>query len=486
MLTVGRPRLIRTNETGQTKAEKTKVTQSTPIKQTTDATKVTAQNPVSIVDLPIVIGDVVPSTPIGSEIATSIEHKANTTDINPIIITAEDLNNSSILSMPPVQMAASNSLTSTPKPFVKLAPPTGGRIQSTGVKNFFIRTGIEKQPSAQPMQTTQSFQPAQQLQAIPTVQSVQPFHTVQSVQSLQSPTIISTPMTQPTVTSSPIPQNKKIVIKSQQIIKPATTISQELTPFNASIASSSITVVNANDSAMDTSADLSAILDLPILFADNDGSIIESDSSQIFNTSTTSNPQIITSSQQIITCHPQLNTTHTQSITTNPQIFAANPTIVPTPTMLPVTTTPRMSTTTHAPPNIIFTPTDGSKMTATHRPIMIGAAKTGQKTKPTNTMVKPSSSNKVILINRNTMKPQIVTHSTGTPPTGVMKTMPTIKFLQTTVSQTGQTQQLPTNVTKLTPATKLGFPSFKLVKNVVTSTASTSAPTIVRKPNQVR
>lgn len=445
------------------------------------------------------ISEIVSSTPVGGDIVASFENKVDTNDINSIIITTEDLNNSAVLSVPPVQMPVPSPLTSTPKPFVKLAPPTGGRVQSTGVKNFFIRTGIEKSPaqpvqlaqssqSVQSAQSVQSSQPIQPIQTLPSVQTVQP---VQSMQPLQSSTIIPSPMIHQTVASNPIPPNKKIIIKSQQIIKPATTVVQESVSANTSNASSSITIGSGNNSTMDTTADLSAILDLPIMFADNDGSIIETGQSQIFNTSTTSSPQIMTpkpqiftTSSQIIASNPHLITTHPKIITTNSQIVNTNVTMVSSPTIVPVATAIPSTSTSTSSPNIIFTPTDG-KITTT-RPVVIGTAKGGQKPKPTNTIVKQSPSNKVILINRNSMKPQIVTSTCGTTPTGVLKTMPTIKFLQTAVPQTAQMQQLPTNVTKLSPASKIGFPSFKLVKNVVSSTASTSAPTILRKPNQVR
>lgn len=109
--------------------------------------------------------------------------------------------------------------------FEQLKPPTTtGRVQSAGVKNFFIRKGVDKRAP------TQSF------------------YTVRT-----QPAAVETP---PSVS----PNDKKIIIKSQQIIKVG-----NLQPNTGSLDA----IVNSSTSA----TDLTDILDLPILFADNDGNL---------------------------------------------------------------------------------------------------------------------------------------------------------------------------------------------------------------------
>lgn len=111
--------------------------------------------------------------------------------------------------------------------FVQLKPPTTtGRVQSPGVKNFFIRKGVDKKASTQTFYT---------VRAQPTVGETTSSSLQQSIPS----------------------NDKKIIIKSQQIIKAANV------QTNAS----------AVDSATPTATELSDILDLPILFADNDGNL---------------------------------------------------------------------------------------------------------------------------------------------------------------------------------------------------------------------
>lgn len=119
----------------------------------------------------------------------------------------------------PVKFVTSTS------PFVQLKPPTTtGRVQSPGVKNFFIRKGIDKKAPTQSFYTVRAQTTAGE-----------------STSPIQTTT----------------PNDKKIIIKSQQIIRAANV------PANTS----------AFDATNTSATDLSDILDLPILFADNDGNL---------------------------------------------------------------------------------------------------------------------------------------------------------------------------------------------------------------------
>lgn len=118
----------------------------------------------------------------------------------------------------PVKFVTSTS------PFVQLKPPTTtGRVQSPGVKNFFIRKGIDKKAP------TQSF------------------YTVRAQTTAGEATSQQQSMS--------TPNDKKIIIKSQQIIRAANV------------------QANTFDGSTTSATDLSDILDLPILFADNDGNL---------------------------------------------------------------------------------------------------------------------------------------------------------------------------------------------------------------------
>lgn len=134
--------------------------------------------------------------------------------------TVTSIQNAITTTSTPVKFVTSTS------PFVQLKPPTTtGRVQSPGVKNFFIRKGIDKKAP------TQSF------------------YTVRA----QTTTGEATTQQQ----SMSTPNDKKIIIKSQQIIRAANV------PANTS----------AFDGSTTSATDLSDILDLPILFADNDGNL---------------------------------------------------------------------------------------------------------------------------------------------------------------------------------------------------------------------
>lgn len=134
--------------------------------------------------------------------------------------------NAQVLGEPPQLLPQATTVASTSTAFVQLKPPTTtGRVQSPGVKNFFIRKGVDKRAPTQSFYT---------VRAQPTTgeASTSPHQSVS-------------------------PNDKKIIIKSQQIIKTGN--------------------IQANTCVVDTSTtsatDLSDILDLPILFADNDGNL---------------------------------------------------------------------------------------------------------------------------------------------------------------------------------------------------------------------
>lgn len=119
----------------------------------------------------------------------------------------------------PVKFVTSTS------PFVQLKPPTTtGRVQSPGVKNFFIRKGIDKKAPTQSFYTVRAQTTAGEV--------------ISPQQSMTS-------------------NDKKIIIKSQQIIK----------------AAHAIVSTSAFDGSTTSATDLSDIMDLPILFADNDGNL---------------------------------------------------------------------------------------------------------------------------------------------------------------------------------------------------------------------
>lgn len=266
----------------------------------------------------------------------------------------------------------------TASPFVQLKPPTTtGRVQSPGVKNFFIRKGVEKKA------TTQSY------------------YTVRT-----QPTIGE--IVSPSLSSSA--NDKKIIIKSQQIIKPANTM-----PSNSGVANISNT----------SATDLSNILDLPILFADSDGNLQEQ------SAMSAPAPIIITSTS-----------TTTATIGT-----AAT---VPTDSSAAATTT----TSTSAPTNVLITSPDGK---LPNRAVVISTAGVTKLTKPSSPsgltfkIVYNERKNNERIENLKSMSQLKVFHQDRQD----VKTMPPIKLV--TQGQTNTTTSLVGTgaFTKLVPGTKL-------------------------------
>lgn len=356
------------------KPEKSKPAQAL-LKQNTESIKTAAQTnevPKEVVTTPIEpatpiiepIPDKIPEPqPIISVTTASITPSSNTTTVN-VIASAP------IIDTSPKVLQPSNQ-------FIQIKPPTTtGRIQSPAMKNFFIRKGIEKQPA---------------------------------------PTILtaSGAMT-PIITSSQLTGNKKIIIKSQQIIVPATKQSQPTIQPNASL-----TVMNTVDSIVTSPSDLSGILDLPILFADNETIIDQND--------TPSTTQIV-----------------------------SLPNDVPS-------------------ANILITSPEGK---LPNRPVVISAAKIGR-----TMTVAPSTTNKVIFINRNQIKPQIVTSQTVSP-APMVKGMPTIKLVPTSLSN--QPITFTNNLGKLAPGTKIDLSQLKIVKNVSPNVqGGLNKPIIINKPTVI-
>lgn len=402
----------RSNEipSGSLMPEKPKPSQAL-LKQSNESIKMAVQNIVPVNEMPI----------LANEVVTVTTNEPNTISqqiaIPPPVITDNGINlnvsntqeviTSVVNKMPEIQVSQSIPvalppiITTTPSKivqptgqFVQVKPPTttSGRVQSPNVKNFFIRKGIEKQSTNQISSPTGTF--------------------------------ITTPVTStPQMSISQLPANKKIFIKSQQIIVPAINVKSNTTPIivsthqNISTSTSSIPI---NTTVIDSSSnDLSKILDLPILFADNtEQSNVVDQTAQILNTSS--------GSTNIL-----LNT----SIDRNAQITAQ--------------------------PNIFFSSIDGK---LPNRPVVISAAKV---TKPIqqNTIATTPTTNKVIFINRNQIKQQIVGSQTvsGAP---IVKGLQTLKLVPTSLSNQSTPITLQGNqITKLSPGTKIDLSKLKLVNN---------------------
>lgn len=372
---MGRPRLNRSNEisTGNLKHEKPKPAQAL-LKQSNESVTLTVPSTGQAVDLLSLPIDSTNSTVSTLEAVKPMEPIA--IDMNSIenipLIENNPANAQIKIVSPTPTISPANIVSPIPNPdsaiiqpnqFIQIKPPTTvGRIQSPNVKNFFIRKGIEKQ--ATPTQTI-----------------------VTSTASI-APVISST---------GNLAGNKKFFIKSQQIIVPATNIKP--------------TIVNT---AVTTSSDLSDILDLPIMFADNEPS------------SEPQNDQVLTNTRLL----------------TSPSSSSSNAQIVSVASDIPTS-------------NILITSPDGK---LPNRPVVISAAKIGN-----SINVTPSHNNKVILINRGQIKQQIVTTQSVTP-TSMVKTMPTIKLIPTSLSSNHMT--FSNNLAKFAPGTKIDLSQLKLVKNV--------------------
>lgn len=279
----------------------------------------------------------------------------------------------------PVKFVTSSS------PFVQLKPPTTtGRVQSPGVKNFFIRKGIDKKAPTQSFYTVRA-QPA-----------------VGDASSLQSST----------------PNDKKIIIKSQQIIKPG----------NVQTSSSSIDTITTT-----SATDLSDILDLPILFADNDGNLQD---------------------QSAITSSP----------TAGASVHVDSSDVTSTPT----TTT-----------NILITSPDGK---LPNRPVVISAANVLKQTKPSSpspvTLKLIFSGDRLNTLGRDDRLETLnKTDLKSMPPLKLtsaqyrelqdrhnLKSLPPLKLATTGQSATASLAG-PGTFTKLAPGTKIDLSTLKIVKS---------------------
>lgn len=461
---VGRPRLNRSVEAGNMKPEKPKPAQAV-IKQGSESIKMAVQNVVPVNDVPASINEMVAVTasqadnlpksnlslpPImdnGSALNVSNTQEVSTSENDKKSV---ELQTTLALVIPtphvPTITVQAKLSQSQPKivhasnnQFVQLKPPTttSGRVQSPNVKNFFIRKGIEKQSTAQPIVTSPS-----------------------------SGTYITTQQAIPSPVVNQVPANKKIIIKSQQIIVPANNLKQNTgqiiqmsgagQPMNVSNAPTPI-AINAN--VIETSGnDLSGILDLPILFADNnaEGTVQIDQSGKIITATTSSNIILNASGER------------------NAQMGS------------PLT-------------NIFINAPDGK---LPNRSVVISAAKM---TKPlqqqqqqqlqlqqqpsitvTTTPMQTQPTNKLIFINRNQIKQQIV----GTPTTvghhtQIVKSLSTLKLMPTTLASSSAA---PTSIslqgnqiTKLSPGTKIDLSTLKFVKNPSPMQGSIVKPVIINK-----
>lgn len=315
--------------------------------------------------------------------------------------------------------------------FVQVKPPTTttGRVQSPNVKNFFIRKGIEKQPTA----------------------------INQIVSSPTGPTFITTTTT--SGTSSPqmgitqLPANKKIIIKSQQILVPASNAKQRQilqVTGHQGVPGTTLTIpINANvmespATTSSSSSDLAGILDLPILFADNsDSTTVVDQTAQILNSSAAASTMLVNTSTD-----------------RNAQIGS--------------------------PTNIFFSTTDGK---LPNRPVVISAAKVNKPMQQTTiaTTTTPTTSNKVIFINRNQIKQQIVGSQTMSG-THLVKGLPTLKLVPTSLATTTQSTPITLHgnqLAKLASGGKIDFSTLKLVKNASPTSVAVSGgmvkPLIINK-----
>lgn len=415
---VGRPRLNRTNEipSGELKPEKPKPSQAL-LKQSNESMKTAVQNNVPVNEIPTLANEVMTVTtseienvPLPSTVPSVAENGVNLNVSNTQEVTTTEPEKSPetpvtqpIIVVPPSVTTTPPKIVQPTSPFVQVKAPTttAGRVQSPNVKNFFIRKGIEKQPPNQ-----------QQIVSTPTGTFIA---TTQGTSS-------------PQITMTQLPANKKIIIKSQQILVPANSMKQGTGTImhvsgqqNISGTSTPISI-NANVIESSTS-DLSGILDLPILFADNsEGTVQIGQSGQILNTS---------GSSSIL-----LNTSGDRS------------TPIGSPTNLS---------------NIFISSPDGK---LPNRGVVISAAKVTKSIQSTVTSTAPTT-NKVIFINRNQIKQQIVGTQTvtGTP---IVKGLPTLKLMPTSMasSSTSTPITLQANqLTKLSPGTKFDLSTLKLVKN---------------------
>lgn len=395
---MGRPRLNRSIEipTGDLRPEKPKPVQAL-LKQSNETVKLTVESTGQTVDL---LSLPIDSTSTVSTMEAIKSVEAIAIDLNSIENIHQIENNPAnaqikIVSPTPTISTANiaspitNSDPNILQPnsqFIQIKPPTTtGRIQSPNVKNFFIRKGIDKQ--------------------------VTPTQTI----------VTSNASIAPVISSNQLSANKKIIIKSQQIIVPASNVKQtspQMIPMTM-VSSSDSVVTPSSDQFIHiktptTSGQLSNILDLPIMFADNEPS------------SEQQNDQVLTNAP--VTVLPSSSSSNAQTVSVPNEVST---------------------------PNILITSPDGK---LPNRPVVISAAKLGK-----SVNVTPAHSNKVILINRGQIKQQILTTQSVTP-TSMVKTMPTIKLVPTSLSSNQVT--FSNNLAKLAPGTKIDLSQLKIVKNV--------------------
>lgn len=421
LFSVGRPRLNRTNEipSGDLKPQKPKPTQAL-LKQTNEIIKKAVQNIVPVSEVPTLANEVVTVTtsesenvPAPSILAPTPENgvSLNVSNTQEVTTTEPEKPAETPVSQP--NIVPSTSITTTPPKivqsnaqFVQVKAPTttSSRVQSPNVKNFFIRKGIEKHPPNQPQ-----------------------------ILSTPTGTFIATSQSTPISQMSQVAQmsaNKKIIIKSQQILVPASNLKQNpgqthqimQVSGQSNISGTSTPIaINASVIESSSSSDLSGILDLPILFADNsEGAVQIAQSGQLLNTSGTSNIALLNSSGG-------------------------------------------RSTPIGSPANIFISSPDGK---LPNRPVVISAAKI---TKPLqqSTVATTPTTNKVIFINRNQIKQQIVGSQAmaGSP---MVKGLQTLKLMPTSLANTSSSTPITlqaNQLTKLTPGTKIDLSQLKLLKN---------------------
>lgn len=299
--------------------------------------------------------------------------------------------------------------------FFQVKPPTttSGRVQSPNVKNFFIRKGIEKQA--------------------PAISQIAPSSTGTFITATQT-------APSPQMAIAQLPANKKIIIKSQQILVPANQPKQQtrqilqVTSSPQGVSSSSVPMpINANIMES-SSSDLAGILDLPILFADN---------------SDNSSAAMIDQTTQILNASGASTVLMNTLTDRNAQIGS--------------------------PTNIFFSTTDGK---LPNRPVVISAAKVNKPIQQT-TLATTSTNNKVIFINRNQIKQQLIGSQTmaGMSGTQLVKglTNSILKLVPTSLASSGQSTPITLHgnqIAKLSPGTKIDFSTLKLVKNAASASVS--------------
>lgn len=392
--------------TGKYKPEKPKPT-SALLKQSSESLKLIDQSISSVSEIvtlktPDVADDVVVNTtPIEQQpIAKTIE--AIDTTVNASFETSSNDQSAETISAPtsPLQnvQVATPIISSTPKilqfnnQFIHLkkaisnatqqSPPK--RMHSPNMKKILVQKNVPKKTIGSTKPTSQTF------------------FTTTTVASMGG---VST-----------VPPNKQIFIKSQQILVPPSNVKKIGTEAAAGTIPTIIPAVT-------TANDLSGLLDLPILFADNDGTIIDQNT-QMATIPTTSNMRII-------------NTAPADGSSAN----------------------------------ILITSPEGK---LPNRPVVISAAKIAKSSPQTTTIVTtttPSPSNRVIFINRGQMKSQMAVTNPG------LKTMSTLKLVPTSAPNTSTAQNV---ITKLTPGTKIDLSTLKIIKD--SSVAATSGAIVTTKP----